>query len=171
MRRALVLALAACAHASPPPPSEAGLAPRPFTIEQIRAAMPEGTDLRMRVEEQGKPPAVLHWRVTRSDDSGLTVSAELLDNEGHLVANQGEKSSSWPEILGHASFPAAATKRHEGEIMVPAGTFHSIDYQVAGEGGVTTIYRFAKELPGPPVLMVVEKDGLVVRTMTLLSRK
>src|SRR5215470_12662112 len=120
--------LCACATAGPTPPGEAGLAPRPFTIEQIRAALPEGTDLRMRVEEQGKPPAVLHWRVTRSDDTGLTIASEVLDNEDHLIANEGTKTSRWDELLQHSSFPEAKTKRHEGMIQVPAGEYHSIDY-------------------------------------------
>src|SRR5215813_7004991 len=116
MRHVSLLLLCACAHAGAPPSSEAGLAPRPFTIEQIRAAMPEGTEMRMRVEEQGKPSAVLHWRVTRSDATGLTVASELLDNEDHLVANEGSKTSRWEELLEHASFPEAKTKRHEGMI-------------------------------------------------------
>ena len=171
MRRLLTcVVLAACAHASPAP-SAAGFAPRPFTADQIRAAMPAGTELRMRVEEQGRPPAVLHWLVTAADANGMTVKAEILDNEDHLISNEGTKTSRWDELVHHADFPAAATERSESSVQVPAGTYASIDYVVRAADGTVSAYHFAKQLPGPPVLTVVEKDGLVVRTMTLLSRK
>ncbi len=173
MRRTLsLLLLLGCAHApAPPPAAEAGLAPRPFTADQIRAAMPVGTDVKFRVEEQGQPPGVLHWRVTAADAETMTMSVELLDNEDHLVSNEGSKTNRWDALVKHASFPADATRRGESTVTVPAGTFACLDYVVRGAGGMVTTYRFAKELPGPPVLLVVEKDGLVVRTMTLLSRK
>ncbi len=173
MRRILPLALiAGCAHAPPTPaPADPTLAPRPFTAEQIRDAMPVGTDIKMRVEDSGRPPGVLHWTVTAADDDTVTMRSEILDNEGHLVSNEGTKTVRWGELAAHASFPAAATLRRDSSVTVPAGTFATIDYVVRGAGGEVSTFHFAKQLPGPPILTVVEKDGLVVRTMTLLSRK
>jgi hypothetical protein len=175
VRRLLPLLFVGCAHAAPPPTTtseaEPGLAPRPFTAEQIRAAMPAGTDLRMRVEEQGKPPAVLHWHVTAADAQGMTMSSEVLDNEDHLIARQPPQTARWDELVHHADFPAAATRQGQSRIQVPAGMYDTTDYQVRGEGGIVTTYRFAKSLPGPPILMVVEKEGLIIKSMTLLSRQ
>jgi hypothetical protein len=64
---------------------------------------------------------------------------------------------------------------NETTVETAAGAFPSIEYVVrsqAQDGAqVVSTYSFARQLPGPPVLLVREKDGLVVSTMELLSRR
>jgi hypothetical protein len=189
MRRATLLLtlLGACATSSSPPAPSAksapsakppaeeapAIAPRPFTPEQIRAAMQPGTEIRFRVEEQGKPAVVLHWQVTAADADTMTLTARVLAPDGSLLSQEPAQASRWDELAAHASFPAARTVRSEGSVEVPAGRFDSIDYVVTetkdGSKTVST-FRFARQLPGPPVWLTVEKDGVVVRRMVLLER-
>jgi hypothetical protein len=173
------LILAGCGASSTSAPSpaapEPGLAPRPFTAEQIRDAMPEGTEMRYRLEEPGQPPVVLVMRVTAADEKTGTIASEVLAEDGTVVKPAETKTSEWTALVKHASFPAAATTVGESTVETPAGSFPSIDYVVrsTSEDGaaVVTTYRFARALPGPPVSLVREKGGVVVSRMVLLSRR
>jgi hypothetical protein len=154
-------------------PAAAAIAPRPFTAEQIRAAMLPGTEIRFRVEESGKRPVVLHWRVTAADPSSMTLASRILGEDGAVIAEEPAQSSRWQELVEHATFPAARTARSEGSVEVPAGRFDTIDYVVTDEkDGSRTVstFRFATQLPGPPVSLTVEKDGTTVRKMILIER-
>jgi hypothetical protein len=151
----------------------AAIAPRPFTAEQIRAAMPAGTQITFHMEESGKPPVVLHWRVTAADEATMTLVSSVVGINGNVIAEEPAQSTPWQELAEHSSFPAARTARSEGSVQVPAGRFDTIDYVVTDEqDGSKTVstFRFAKQLPGPPVLLTVEKDGVTVRRMTLIQR-
>ncbi len=174
MRRsapALVAVLAACA-ATPHQPT---IAPRPFTADQIRAAMPVGTVIEFRMEQPPQPPIVMHWTVTAADARSITISTRLAAEDGTLIKDAGAETTAWSDLVKHATFPADATTMTESSVTVPAGTFESIDYVVkatAKDGRpVVRTLRFAKSLPGPPVSLVEEKDGAVIMRMTLLSRK
>jgi hypothetical protein len=189
MRSATLLLplLCACAPTSPrPAPSEKpaapaetapapdpAIAPRPFTAEQIRAAMPAGTEVRFRLEQLGKPPVVLHWQVTAADADTMTMTSRVLGEDGSVLSQEPAQASRWDELVEHATFPAARTVRSEGSVEVPAGRFATIDYVVTenSAGSVTVSkFRFARELPGPPIWLAVETDGIVVRRMVLLER-
>jgi len=155
------------------PAAEPGLAPRPFTAEQIRTAMPAGTEMRYRVEEADKPAVVVHSKVTAADAATMTMVSRVLAEDGSVIAEEPARTTPWPELMKHASFPADRTVRTKGHVEVPAGAFETLDYVVTETaGGATTIstFRFAPALPGPPVSLVVEKDGAVVQRMVLLSR-
>ncbi len=162
----VVLTLAACGGAppaaAPVPSAEPGIAPRPFTAEQIRAAMPVGHEIRYQLEVTGAPRLDIEWRVVAADEQGVTI--EDLGTPGK------KETTSWVELMKHASFPADRTTRREGTIEVPAGRFETLEYVVRLEDGVKTLH-FAKSLPGPPVLVVEESGGQVKLRMTLLSRK
>ncbi|HYU15850.1 MAG TPA: hypothetical protein VEL05_07260 [Candidatus Acidoferrum sp.] len=171
----LVILAASCgrAPARPTAAAEPGIAPRPFTAEQIRAAMPVGTEIRFRVEESGKPVTILQWRVTAADEATMTMTARMLGEDGAVLAEEPATPTRWDELVGHATFPADRTTRTQGTVDLPAGRFDTIDYTVSetqGASKTVSAFHFARSLPGPPVLIVVEKDGTEVRRMTLLSR-
>jgi hypothetical protein len=178
----ILLLLISCGGSAPtasaaPPGGEntapPAIAPRPFTAEQIRAAMPAGTEIRFRVEESGKAPVVLHWRVTAADEGTMTLASRILGEDGAVIAEEPAQSSRWQELVEHATFPAARTARSEGSVEVPAGRFDTMDYVVTDEkDGSRTVstFRFARQLPGPPVLLTVDKDGTTVRKMILIER-
>ncbi len=190
MRAAILLLLLLCASAcaSTPPSSSArktpapaapetpaapAFAPRPFTADQIRDAMPAGTEIRFRLEEAGKPAVIMHWKVTAADAASMTLVTRILGEDGSLIAEEPAGTSRWDQLVEHASFPADLTVKSEGSVEVPAGTFDSIDYVVTetvdGSRTVST-FKFARQLPGPPVLLSVDKDGVMVRRMTLVER-
>jgi hypothetical protein len=159
--------------AAPATAATAATAPVPFTAAQIRDAMALGTEIKVRVEELGKPTVLLHWRVTAADATTMTMSASTLKEDGSVLADKGTQSTPWETLVKHATFPAAETVHTTGSVTVPAGTFETLDYTVTQiKGGATTVsfYRFAKTLPGPPVFVEVKKDGVTVRKMTLLAR-
>lgn len=177
----LLISCGGSAPATPAPAAPAGgentappaIAPRPFSAEQIRAAMPAGTQMTFHMEESGKPPVVLHWRVTAADQATMTLVSTVVGINGNVIAEEPAQSTSWQELAEHSSFPAARTVRGEGSVQVPAGRFDTIDYVVTDEkDGSKTVstFRFAKQLPGPPVMLTVEKDGVTVRRMTLIER-
>ncbi|HTE54448.1 MAG TPA: hypothetical protein VK698_26525 [Kofleriaceae bacterium] len=167
-------AVSGAAPAAAAPAAEPGLAPRPFTAEQIRVAMPVGTEIRYRLEETGKPAVIVHSKVTVADAAAMTMVSRVLAEDGSVLSEEPARTTRWDDLLKHASFPADHTKRSQGKVEVPAGTFETLDYVVTeSANGATTVttFRFATALPGPPVSLVVEKGGAVVQRMTLLSRK
>jgi hypothetical protein len=152
----------------------ASIAPRPFTSDEIRAAMPVGERLRFRIVMAGKPPTEEEWTVTAANADGCTIRSMTYDPNGTLLEDQGEATSKWTELEAHATFPARSTQRSEGEIEVPAGRYPAWLYTVTepGANGDMEVrsYAFAKTLPGPPVRFTVRHKDDEVFSMTLLSR-
>lgn len=151
-----------------------GTAPRPFTAEQIRAAMPVGHLLRLRMEAPGAEPQEQRWEVTSADATHCTIASKVYDQSGVLARDEGAGTSLWTELRDHAAFPAAETEITSGTIEVPAGRFDTRVYKVTSRDGVHTVVKtlhFATALPGPPVLMTVEQDGVLAMKMTLLERR
>jgi len=75
------------------------------------------------------------------------------------------------ELQAHASFPSKDTHIFEDRCQVPAGSFDCWVYRVRRRenGKLHELrYWFAKELPGPPVLLEEERAGTRTLTMTLL---
>lgn len=175
----LALALLACAPhpveaPAPVAPVEAGTVSPPVTLEQFRAAFPVGTTIRLKVAAKGQPAVVQKWVWTAVDADGCTIAAQTLDEQGALLKDEGERRTTWAELMGHAVFPAATTERSEGVAAVPAGTFPTWVFvvQAAAEDGTTQVkrFQFAKTMPGPPVLYTIEQGGEEVFRMTLLER-
>ncbi len=156
-------------------PSTQAIAPRPFTADQIRDAMPKGQVLRFRMEGAGAAATVEEWTVVAADAEGMTLASKVFAEDGALLRDEGEARSTWIELRDHATFPAAATTRTEGELDTPLGRLATWTYEVSkpGDDGVPVVstFVFAKTLPGPPVLLTVTRQGQVVRRMTLLARK
>lgn len=144
----------------------------PFSAEQLRTGIPVGTEIRYRVESAGSPAVIQHWVFTAADERGCTIHSRVLAEDGSLIEDEGEGTSTWAELESHAHFPAATTTRSESTVEVPAGRFETWLFEVrpAEADAPVSRYHFARELPGPPVWMEVSKGGTVVRKMELLSR-
>lgn len=163
-------ALGASPSAGPPAPTDDGTAPRPFTAEQIRDNHPDGTVVRLRMENATDPPVVMEWTFTGGTVTEATIGSKLFAADGTLLQDEGAGTSRWTELREHAAFPAAATTRTEEVVTVPAGRFECWRYHVVKDGQ-TRDYWFAKTEPGPPVQMEVHgPDGQLVQRMSLLSR-
>lgn len=150
------------------------IAPRPFTAEQLRAGLPEGSLIRMRTYVIGVPPVEELWTFVRCDETTATIAARVYGADGALLTDEGERTSTWVELSEHATFPAAATVRSEDTVHGPLGPLDVWRYTVTepGEDGVTEVkqFEFAKTLPGPPVLMTIEREGVQVFRMHMLER-
>jgi hypothetical protein len=181
----LFFLLAACVRTPVPPagavseapavaPAEP-IAPRPFTMEQLRDGIPRGTVIRLRVETAGQPTVEQEWTFTAVDAASATIASKVFGADGSLVKDEGEGTSTWAELNEHASFPAARTTRVESAVEGPLGHVETWLYTVADtdEGGVpvTKRYQFAKTLPGPPVLFTIEREGVEVFRMTMVARR
>lgn len=143
-----------------PPKDDGGpkLAP-PFTAEEIRAATKAGRTLKYRVEGGGKTTERI-LTFTKVDDAG----AEL-----YTGGERPTKRVGWITLQKHMEFPAGPTSTYEEVTKTPAGKFNCVVYTVKGEDGEIATYHFAKELPGPPVLFFVSRDGKRLRTNTLVE--
>ena len=170
---------AAVAPVARPPdwlsPAEPGIAPRPFTAARLREGMPVGLELRYRMEEPGKPPQLMVMKVTASGAETGTIVTTLHAEDGTLQKDLGASTARWDALVRHATFPEPATEVRALTVECPAGSFPGVEYVVrstdAKDGApVVTTYRFARDAPGPPVVLIKEKDGKLVNRMTLLSR-
>jgi hypothetical protein len=170
------------AAAAPAAPAATTISP-PFTLEQFRAAFPDGTRLRLLIAE-GPPPAVeQRWTWSAADETGCTITTSLHSADGgppteallaKMAGEAGPQRHTWAELMGHAQFPAATTTMVESTVDVPAGHFSTWSYTLTttGHDGTPVVSRlhFAQATPGPPVSMTVEANGVEVYRMTLLER-
>jgi hypothetical protein len=179
-RLVLCLFLCACASksgappATPAPPaaepsSEGAGEPalRPFTAEQIRAATKPGRTYEFKLEALGQPAMLVHIEFVEATAEGAVTESTTFDAAGAPLGAPERGTATWDELVQHASYPKASTVISEDDVEVPAGKFHCALYTVS-EGDTLTRVYFAKELPGAPVLLVSEKDGKAVKTMTLM---
>jgi hypothetical protein len=171
----LVIALATPGLAAEPAalaPVVTTTAPRPFTPDQIRQAMPIGTRISLRIEAEGQNPTIERWTVTDAGPEACTIaSMTYTAATGALLKDEGARTSSWPELADHASFPAAETTVVDGTFTGDIGTHAIREYRVHHADGAVWVYRFAVDLPGPPAEMLVEKDGKVTLRMTQVLRQ
>jgi hypothetical protein len=169
---------AAPADAAPVPAPAPGaaaqaMAPTPYTAAQIREASPKGRTLEFCVVEKGKAVRVRRMVFVEVSEREATVESTWLDYDhardevGKVLEAPSRSTAAWEGLRKHAEFPAAATQVSEAETTVPAGTFACRVYEVKGEGGAVQRFHFARELPGPPVLLETFEDGVIVFSMAL----
>lgn len=136
--------------------------PTPFSAEQIRAACAPGRLNAYLVVAAGADAYVDTWWFESGDEEGAEM-AHLRSTAAGVPLGEPETSrATWRELQAHASYPAATTEVTTGQITTAAGTFDAWCYLTRGEAGEVTRAWFARTLPGPPVLMVTEKDGTEV---------
>jgi len=145
------------------------VAPYPYTVDQIRAGC-HGRVLEYEMAVAGGPPKRQRWEFSDVDRETVTVTTTHLDADGKAVGAPESKSAKWTELHEHARFPRARATLSEETLTLPFGTLECVRYVVRGTEGTKT-YWFAKTLPGPPVKMIVEKDGKTVMTMTMVQNR
>jgi hypothetical protein len=156
----------------PAPDPEEGRAPTPFTSAEIRGATPEGRSLTFLVEGPGKAPFQKRYRFLAVDDERATMTTELLDDDGKVFGKPEMQSSTWDELRMTASWPKEQVTITDATAETPAGSFACRRYVVVektDEGEKRTTAHFARSLPGPPVELMVELDGKLLMSMTLLA--
>ena len=172
----ILLAATSCQSAPTGPAAGAtktatdGLAPIPYTVEQVQAAHPDGTLLRFRIV-QASTEVEQHVRFENGDGEGVEVVSWSQDAAKQPINKPTKQRSLWSELRKHASFAAARTERKRAQCKVPAGSYECWEYVVRGanEGDPTQRFYFADDKPGPPVLLVTERDGTELMRMELLE--
>lgn len=150
----------------------AGIAPRPYTWQQIRDAMPEGFLARYRVEYAGQDPVITVSRVTRWGERQGTLWQQKESLDGQPLGPPEEAEERWEDLRDHATFPAAETTIAEEELVTPAGRFDCWLYTVVTRAEGRTVesrFHFAKLKPGAPVRYERLEDGRRSMLMALQS--
>jgi hypothetical protein len=169
----LALALCACRGPSTPFPSSdvPGLAPIPYTVEQLRSNHPSGVHVDMQTLVGGVVTESSRTEFLDSDALAVTLRMTRYDGAGAALGQPVEQRVTWVDLRGHAHFPAAATQLGHAVVRVPAGEYEAWVYSVhAGdEAGTVTTYHFAVDEPGPPVLLVQTVGGAEVLRMQMVA--
>jgi len=178
MKRTLALAIFAAAVLAEDAPDEKRLekdhAPTPYTAAEIRSGCLEGRTSTYLMEVPGRDAFRQTLRFAKCDAEGADLEMSRTKTDGTPMGEPVKARETWKEFQSHGSFPEKDTKISEETITLPAGKFECVVYAVTVTQGEKTGIRrfhFAKKLPGPPVKVVVELDGKVVSTMTLVEHK
>jgi hypothetical protein len=139
----------------------------PFTAQQIHEFTKPGRKYVFRVEEQGEPAVFNVIEFLTVTDEGANMRQVTLDAAKKPVGEpEPEELVTWEDLVLHATFPKAQTTVTEAEVTVPAGKFQCLVYTVR-EPEVTTVYTFAKDLPGAPIKVETREGEKVVLSMVL----
>ena len=149
---------------------EAGMAPTPFTSDEIRAACPSGRMGVVRVTEADGESSHRLYQFLEADSEGARFGGGPCDPQGEPLGRLRDQVCTWVELQAHASYPAAATHIDEDEVELPVGRLACLRYTVE-DGHQTSTFWFARSLPGPPVKIVETASGRVVQTTELVLRR
>ncbi|MFT7625082.1 MAG: hypothetical protein ACI9WU_004273 [Myxococcota bacterium] len=152
-----------------------GMAPAPFSAEQIRDATAPGRAYRFLVTADGRPDVGREVRFVRTGERGCTIEGQSYRADGESMGQPKRSEALWDDLVGHAAYPEDHTVITQTEVEVPAGRFEARLYTVTAGATVTRAW-FADALPGAPVRHEVTRlvgpgDGVVVSSMILVSHK
>ncbi len=118
-----------------------GLAPTPFTADEIRAGCPDGHTLRVRTTEASGASEVTH-RFHDGDGDGVTIT--------YSAGGSAESARvAWRDLQAHASFPAGLTTITTESVETALGTLECVRYDLERDPPMT--FWFAVAHPGMPV--------------------
>jgi hypothetical protein len=149
---------------------EAGQAPTPFLAEEIRLGSPVGRTIRLLVEVDGTEPFVRVQRYVWTNERGATTERWRETVDGTRFGNVEDRDTSWRQLQARGSFPADQTTVEPDTIETPLGVIDCLRYTVSDGETVKRLW-FARHLPGIPVKVVVEEDGRVVSTVTMIANE
>jgi len=148
-----------------------GLLPTPFDPAELRAGCPDGRQIRMRIEADGR---IVAWRTNRfrgGDAEGTTLESEAFDADGRPTGEPTTARVTWRALQGHASFEAARTTRTEETIETPLGTLDCWRYSTLEEDGSTGDYWFAHGIAGMPIRYRSVVDGRVKSEVIVVENR
>lgn len=144
--------------------------PTPFTADQIRAAMPAGTCVTLRIDPPPDQPAVtVLWRVEEATPThmvGLTT-AQL---DGAAWSEPEPVRARWTSLQRHARFDVRRTTRARATFDTALGAFDGWRYEVRQSDGTVDVFEFADAMPGPPVRMLDRTAGGSTAITTQVGR-
>ena len=135
--------------------------PTPYTADQIRDTCVLGLQLHWDYRE-GSTTTRQVWTVAEHGEAAVSFAYEVA---GEPTVT---RASTWEDLRLHASFPAASTTKTEVTLETAMGPVEAWHYVVEGEPRKDL--WFAKDWPGPPVLMTVTQAGTVLVRMEQVAR-
>lgn len=166
------------------PPEENRISPEtlptPYSADEIREASPPGHTTVYRIQLKGEPPMRRISTFLAGGDPGIARFVAVEENGlGERIGEPQTAEATWTELQAHAAFPESMTRIGEDQVSTPAGDYDCWLYTLTrnlptdtedGLRATTSITRFwfAKELPGPPVMLEQEVNGETILLMTLL---
>jgi len=161
----------------PPPPPDTnrmaeGMAPTPYSAEQIRGFCDDGRQYRFLIENRGQPKQYQITRFGKGDEEHAAMETRATDTTGKALGEPPKAQPPWAALQAHASFPEKDCEIITNLIQGPATSHVCWVYRIRGEldGQPTeTVLCFAKNMPGPPILMEKWVGKEVVSRMKLLE--
>ena len=142
--------------------------PTPFTANEIRAANPVGSTIRMRIERAGADPVINVSRYLSADESGAVRESWDETPTGERIGEPEQSRETWLDLQEHASFPAAETRVDDDVIELPIGRLVCRRYTQTTSDSVRTFW-FALDLPGQPVRWEIRAGSQLVMAVTVVE--
>lgn len=140
-----------------------GLAPTPFTADEIRAGCPAG-----RVSIVRTPDGLRSTRFASNDEEGAWIEDTALDEHGEAVGPVERERSTWLELQEHAASPVESTTIDRAVLSGPLGTLPCLRYTVQRDEAVLAFW-FAVDLPGMPIRVERTEDGTTRTTLEVVA--
>ena len=143
-----------------------GLAPTPFTADEIRDGCRPGRVIGREATAGGVTTRITSRYLT-ADDEGGEIETTVYAADGSVAEREVDRVS-WAELQGHAAFPADRTTIEPVRLDTPMGPADCLLYTVL-EDGVTTRFWFATGRPGMPVRVETEQSGAVTAVRAVVA--
>jgi len=143
--------------------------PTPFSAEQIRDYNRPGRTMHLRTEVPGEKPSYRVIRFVEVDADGAVQEHWAADEIGEPIGELVRRRTTWIGFQYHASQPRDLTTVDELELELPFGRFDCWRYTVRGENEDSTIFWFAKELPGMPVQIEDRDADELIEQTTMIA--
>jgi hypothetical protein len=144
--------------------------PTPFTAAEIRSNWIPGRSVRSLVVRPGVEPFVRVTLAVSAEEDGGESDNWTETPDGRRLTETDRAYSSWLELQGHASMPAAITTIEEETIEISAGRFECLRYTRVDGDSVDTFW-FAKSRPGAPVRFEKRLAGELVLSSTVIEER
>lgn len=176
----LVCALAATvatfsAFSTPGATDDEATLPTPFSAAEIRDAWPEGFWLDTRTtsaegERLGRT-IVTEWGAEKVTMVEVVIEEGAQPTAEQIAAAQSA-TMTWDELEGHARFDASRTTRERERHTTALGAaLEGWTYRVRGSEGAESVFFFADDFPGPPVLYWQTRAGERLFTAEQVARR
>lgn len=153
-------------NASDPHVLGPGLAPTPFTADEIREGCRPGRLVTVEATADGQTTRSTN-RYVSSDEEGGELERTVLDADGAVVEREVIRVT-WADLQSHAAFPADRTTIAPARLEMPMGQADCLLYTVSADG-VTRRFWFDTGRPGMPVRVETEEAGAVTSVRAVVA--
>ncbi len=144
-----------------------GMAPTPYTADQIREANPPGSWKLYQIVADGRRLQQRFEFVENANPDLAALAVTMTDDSGVKIDANRPAPATWTSLQSHGSYEAHKTLLGRDRISIEAGEFDCWTYAVDGREGDLSFFWFATNMPGPPVLMEKRVDGKATLRMEL----